>query len=152
MLMNMCPSTQHRHRLMQMDAGNNYPQQLKKQMKDTHGVRAECGQGRQREQKKRKKTTQIFSCITSLPNVYIRHLQSKLKHQQLSVLSSKSNHDWVGLLLPYQHKYDCYHISAFGTFSHLILKTSASKWDKCYLQIQSAIYKNFNLQIRKLRT
>ena len=47
---------------------------LKKQMKDIHDVRAECGQGRQREQKKRKKTPQIFSCISSLPNVYTRHL------------------------------------------------------------------------------
>lgn len=113
-----------------MDAGKNYPQQLKKQMKDTHDVRAECGQGRQREQKK-EKTSQIFSYISSLPSVYTKHLQSKLKHQQLSVLSRKSNHDWVALLLPQQYKYDCCHISAVHTFSHLILKTSASKWDEC---------------------
>ena len=49
-----------------MDAGNNYPQQLKKQIKDTHGVRAECGQGRQREQKKEKRLLR-FSPV-SLPS------------------------------------------------------------------------------------
>lgn len=49
------------------------------------------------------RTSQIFSWIFSLPNVYISYVQNKLKHQQLSgqaLLSPKSNHGWVALLLP----------------------------------------------------